>query len=219
MFFIKENLNLIRTIYTQTQKNIVANSESNSNLFENRAKHLQVMTLIGLTSEHLVKIILLKRGFILNTLAFESKFHEGFMHQLKNKNQNYTDGNQIADSYLNAEKDMKITISKTLIKFDYCIKLFNKSNSPDYYSSIKTYELNPKPRNYNGDSYLGYKKIEPVKILRVIQKMPNSYLHLAEAQAEQNGVIWYLFNFLVWLCKKEYPEFFEKETTLDNNDS
>ena len=49
--------------------------------------------------------------------------------------------------------------------------------------------------------------------------MRNSYLHLAEAKEELQGIVWYLFNFLIWLSKKEYPDFFEDETYIGSDES
>ena len=70
--FIKENLDLIRKIYEETEKQTDPyNPEERLKFFYSKAKFLQIMTLIGLTAEHLVKIILLKRGFVLNFGKFK----------------------------------------------------------------------------------------------------------------------------------------------------
>jgi hypothetical protein len=215
LYFVKENLALIRRIYGEAEQPREPYDPTRRwILYVARAKHLQVMILIGVTAEHLIKILLLKRGFVLNTSDIEAKFRQTFMQELEEQNQTELDRDRLDELYSNAVENLSISFKRNLKQFDECIRMFNKSNPQGYYDPVRTYELNPHPERYNEDSYLGYKRIRPEQVLAVIQKMRNSYLHLAEAQAEQNGVIWYLFNFLIWLCKKEYPVFFETETML-----
>ena len=214
LYFIKESLSLIRKIFGEISPPEPYDTTNKERLFTGRAKHLQIMTLIGLTAEHLIKIILLKRGFVLNTSDFDAKFQDAFMVELLQKNT--TD---IDELYVKAKNNINIEFNKNLIQFEKCISLFNKSNPPNYFDNVRTYELNPYPEKYDGDSYLGYKQIMSTETLRVIQKMRNSYLHLAEAQSEQQGIVWYLFNFLVWLCKKEYPTFYQNEAMIGTEDA
>lgn len=215
LYFIKENLSLIRSIYEEKGKLFEPyNSKQKWKFYTSRAKHLQIMTLIGLTTEHLIKIILLKRGFVLNISEIDAKFQESFMHGLEQKNKTEVSQEEMNSLHSKAKDNLNISFKKNLKNFDACIALFDKSNTPGYYTPVRTYVLNPYPGVYDGDSYLGYKQIKPEETLRVIQRMRNSYLHSAEAKYEQQGVVWYLFNFLVWLCKKEYPDFFKDETMI-----
>jgi len=217
LYFIKENLALIRGIYEKQSKlSEPYDPDKKWKLYSGRAKHLQIMSLTGLTAEHLVKIILLKRGFVLNTGDF-TKFTKDFVKDLENANQQELTQDQLNELYAKAQDNIKISFKTNLKKFDTCVSLFTESNSIDYYDSLGTYVLNPSPLIDNGDDYLGYKEIKPQETLKVIQKMRNSYLHLAEAKEEQQGVVWYLFNFLVWLSKKEYPDFFKDETFIGND--
>ena len=55
------------------------------------------MSLIGLTAEHLVKIILLKRGFVLNTGNFDAKFTNDFINRYENELMEIQDLNKIID--------------------------------------------------------------------------------------------------------------------------
>lgn len=215
LYFIKENLSLIRAIYGEYgQRYEPYNPLEKWRLYRPRAKHLQIMILIGLTAEHLVKIILLERGFVLNTSDLEAEFPLEFMQKLEEKQQTALNEEELGELYSEAASNLTISFKKNLKDFGECIALFNNSNEETYYDSLNPYVLNPHPEMYNEDEYLGYKTIRPDETLRVIQKMRNSYLHLAEAQSEQQGVVWYLFDFLVWLCKKEYPEFFDDETMI-----
>jgi len=220
LYFIKENLSLIRNIYNEKGKLFESyNPQEKQKFYSSRAKHLQIMSLIGLTTEHLLKIILLKRGFVLNTRDFEAKFTDDFMKELEKENKQGLTQNKLNYLYKKAENNIQVIFNQNLKSFGTCISLFNKSNPDNYYSSIGTYVLNPFPDVYSGDKYLGYKEIKPSETLKVIQKMRNSYLHLPEAKKEQQGVVWYLFNFVVWLCKKEYPDFFKDETYIGNDEN
>lgn len=209
LHFIKENLILIRNIYDEKGKLFEPyDPEKKNKFYSSRAKHIQMMTLLGLTTEHLIKLILLKRGFVLNTSNIEVKFEETFMSELDQSKDKDLNQQELDDFYDKSKQNLEITFKKNLKSFDECLSLFKKSNSDDYYGGLGTYILNPHPDVYDGDSYLGFKEIKPEETLKVIQQMRNSYLHLAEAQKEQQGVVWYLYNFLVWLANKEYPEFF-----------
>lgn len=220
LYFIKEDICLIRQIYDEKGKLFEPyDPQQKWKFYASRAKHLQIMTLIGLTAEHLIKIILLKRGFVLNTSDIDVKFHESFMQELEHKNRSDITQDDLDNLYQKAKNNINISFKKKLKDFDACISDFGKSITPDYYTPIKAYVLNPRPEVYDDDSYLGYNQIKPEEILRVIQKMRNSYLHLAEAKSEQQGVIWYLFNFLIWLCKKEYPDFFKEQTMIGSDEN
>ena len=219
LYFIKESLSLIRKIFNEIGPPEPYDPTQKERLFTGRAKHLQIMTLIGLTAEHIIKIILLKRGFVLNTSDENAKFQDAFMHELEQKNTTNLTQTDIDSLYVKAKNLVNIEFNKNLIQFDKCISLFNNSNPPNYFDNVRTYELNPYPEKYDGDSYLGYKQIMPAETLRVIQRMRNSYLHLAEAQSEQHGVVWYLFNFLVWLCQKEYPTFYQNEAMIGTDNA
>ena len=83
LYFLKDNLGLIRNIDEEKRK-LSKSYDPNKKweLYPPRAKHLQIMSLIGLTAEHLIKIILLKRGFVLNTGDFEANFTQDFMQVL-----------------------------------------------------------------------------------------------------------------------------------------
>lgn len=210
LHFIKENLILIKNIY---------NKKDPENLYSSRAKHIQMMTLLGLTTEHLIKLILLKRGFVLNTSNIGAEFHKDFMTELYLKKEKGLNQTELDELYTKSKENMEITFKKNLKSFDECLSLFKKSNLDKYYGGLGTYVLNPHPDVYDGDDYLGFKEIKPEETLKVIQQMRNTYLHRVEAQKEQQGVVWYLFNFLVWLAIKEYPEFFKDAEFIGSDDN
>jgi hypothetical protein len=126
-----------------------------------RSQHILVITLIGLIAEHIVKLILMKRGI----------------------------------SIIKNTKNEVKTIS-----FENAIKKFLKSNKNNYFDNIKSYNLSI------GDNYeyFGFKQIDPKFCLELIRKSRNSYIHYANPREEKRGVVWYLYNFLIWLFKREF---------------
>ena len=209
LHFIKENLNLI--------KKLTKDSKNTEEPYRRRAFHLQKMTLIGITAEHLIKIILLKRGFMLNVAIFGDKFDEGFMSKLRRTNNKDISQEGLNSLYEESTKNIELDFKPDLKKFDECIALFYKSNPKNYFDSLRC-TLNLPPDTYFYE-YVGkerVKELNPQNCLKVIQKMRNSYLHQAEAREETNGVIWYLVNFLIWICRREYPDFFVEEEYIGN---
>lgn len=221
LYLIKENLNLIRKLLKEREKyQEPFNPQREFMLYRARSKHFQIMNLVGQTAEHLVKIILLKRGFVLNQKVTKMKFSEDFMKKIYDFNKGHKTPEKMNDLYSEAEKDINFSFSNKLIKFDKCIQLFNQDNNktyPDYFEDVGKYNLNPDPQIYNGYEYFGYKEIIPKQCLSIIQKSRNSYTHLLEAHYEQNGIVWYFINFLIWLAKEEFPNFFKDEEYIGND--
>jgi len=220
LYLIKENLKLIKKLLEE-KNNLVEPYNPNKDfiLYEAKAKHFQIMNLLGSTAEHLIKLILLKRGFILNEGISTFKFSPSFMSQIERFNEEHITQEKMDNLYSEAEKDINFSFSNKLIKFDKCIQLFNQDNNTDYFGDIQEYILSPHPEVYDGDEYFGYKIIKPDECLRVIQKSRNNYMHLLEGQYEQNGIIWYFINFLVWLAKKEFPDFFNDEEYVGSDEN
>jgi len=220
LYFIKENFKLITNILEEKKKFLEPyDLNRDFMLYIARAKHLQIMSLVGITAEHLLKVILLKRGNIINVGISSSQFSKEFLQKIINYNNEYKNKEKLDNLYGDALKNINIQFKDKLIRFEECIKLFIKSNPTNYFTEVGTYLLNQHPEDYNGNSYLGYQEIKPELCLRIIRDSRNSYLHKAEAKSEQNGVVWYLFNFLVWISKKEYPDFFKEENFIGSEDS
>jgi len=220
LFSIKENFKLIRCLLDEKYKILKPfNPKREFILYIARAKHLQIMSLIGFTAEHLLKIILLKRGYIINEGLSDLKFSQDFILKVKEYNEGRKTQDKLNELYEIALNDQKVLFRDNLLNFDKCIQLFKDSNPSDYFEDIGIYSLNPNPEIYNESEYLGWKEIKPNECLRVIQKSRNSYLHKLEAKGEQNGVVWYIFNFLIWLSKKEYPDFFKDEESIGSEDN
>ncbi|GIW67007.1 MAG: hypothetical protein KatS3mg095_0905 [Candidatus Parcubacteria bacterium] len=100
---------------------------------------------------------------------------------------------------------MKPIFSEKLITFSKAIKLFkdciiNKDNN--YFNDLKKIKLE------KGDDYKYYKYLEitPENCLEILNKVRNSYVHHPNPNNEKRAIPWYLYNFLLWLLKKEFRE-------------
>jgi hypothetical protein len=192
--FIKETLILVKNLIENTKS--VPYHPNDRNFFRARAKHIQAMSFMGLVGEHLIKIILLKRGYVIN--------------EIKSARQ------------LSQDDKNKLVVDKfRLISFSRAVEIFKRDLGNDYYAEIKDkkYIINPYPDIYDKYSYFGEKIINSEKCIDLIVKIRNSYLHFASAQGEQNGIIWYVYNFLIWLAKKEFNEEFSDLEYIGNKDA
>jgi len=179
---IKENLILARRLVGNSQKNIIPFDPNNTlPFYKSRAKHLQTMSLLGITTEHLLKVILLKRGFSILEI----------------------------DYIRNVNKNTEIKYADRTISYEKVVTLFKDSNLSDYYKNTKVYEFNTNDIDYQY-TYLGYKRIDPKTCISLIQKIRNNYLHKVDSHGEWNGIIWYVYDFIVWLAKKEFKSSFSR---------
>lgn len=187
---IKGNISLIKKLINESSKKITPFDPNNTAPFyESRAQHLQKMALLGITCEHLLKLIVLNRGF--------SIFEVDHIKRIKNKSE--------------------IKYSDRTVSFDKVASLFKNSNPDDYFKNTKVYEFNTNEIDYEY-SYLGYKKIDPKTCISLIQKIRNNYLHKADSHGEWNGIIWYVYNFIIWLAKKEFNDHFFKYKLMGNDE-
>ena len=229
LYFVKENFTLIKKLLEEKKNCPPYNSDEESKgykiFYQCRAKHIQAMTLMGINAEHILKIILLKNGFIINEGVFEEKHSESFLKKLDTYNKNEDNKLQKDLDYLyeEASRDIKREYEIETISFDRCIKLFKKiiKENKDYFDSIGKYPLNFPIKKINVDGmlletdpgpkqdYFGYEEIDPNNALNIIRFMRNSYVHLIDAHFEQRGVIYYLYDFLLYLCVKEFKNYFK----------
>ena len=215
LHFIKENLTIIPQLYEDKISHLNLSLAERSLLYKARARHLQIMSLIGITAEHLIKLILLKRGFVLNAVK-PLRFNKEYMEKLENYNSNKPSQEKLDLLYGEADKSASIEFSERLISFEECCQIFKKSNDENYFNGIKELRLN---ENFEEYSYLGYTKMTGDNCLKIIQQMRNSYLHKAESQSEMQGIIWYMYNFLVWTSKKEFFDFFKDEQFIGTDEN
>ncbi len=193
IFYLKENFILMSQIKRRGDNNFAAFDPNKSEkLFKGRALHIQLMSLIGITAEHLVKLIISKRGYTLNKISYVKD-----------------DANSSMPT---------IIYSSMLIGFKESVKLLTQSNTNNYFIKLKPYQLNPFPKAYDRDVYFNRKKINPGECLNLLVEVRNSYLHDPTPKNEQNGVIWYLYDFILWLAKKEFSGEFKNQKYIGNDE-
>lgn len=234
LYFIKENFALIKNLLEEEKKCSHCNSDEKLGehkiFYQCRAKFIQAMTLIGINAEHILKIILLKNGFIINEGVFKEKYSESFLKNLDryNRNENNKSQKDLDCLYEQANKDIKEKYKIKTISFNECIKLFKKiiKENRGYYDSIGKYFLNPPVKIINVDGmlletdpgpkqdYFGCTEIDPNNALDIIRLMRNSYIHFVDACNEQKGLVCYLYDFLLYLCVKEFKNYFKDEKYL-----
>jgi len=234
LYYIKENFALIRRLFKENKNCPPYNEDKTSKehklFYQCRAKHFQYMAIMGMNAEHILKIILLKKGYIINKGFSGKKFTGSFLKKIKTFEEtnfeNVSQEQKVLDS-LYDEAQKFITKLET-ISFGECIKLFKNSvkEDKDYFNSTKKLPLNiPKKKiwvdgmyleSYHGPiyDYFGFKEIDVNNALDVIRHMRNNYIHIAGAKGEQEGIIHYLYNFLLYLCVKEFKSFFIDEKYL-----
>jgi len=96
-----------------------------------------------------------------------------------------------------------ITFGEAKDKFKkHIIKKQNK-----YFNGLKSYKF----YNYQ---FFNRKKLNPNDCLDLLVELRNKYIHhYPEPQGEARAIPWYIYNFLVFLIKKE----FNKEDIIENN--
>lgn len=209
--FILENFQLIASLINDYE-----NLDEETNLYKKRAKSFQIKSLLGINSEHLIKVVLLKRGFVLNTIINENaKFNSSFMQEIEDYNKNKPNQEKL-DGLLQKSLSQIKEFSEKLMKFDKCIKNFENSNPEDYFKNFKKATLNPTPNSEDYKYLREFEFIDSGNALNVIQKMRNSYVHKAEGKDEKNIIVPYLLNFLRFIAKKEFPDRFNSIEKFGN---
>lgn len=177
---VRENISLAKKLIDESRNEIIPFDPNDTEPFyRSRARHLQTMALFGITAEYLLKLITLSRGFSIQEVDY-----------IKNDN-----------------NSPEIKYSEKTISFEKAASLFKQSNPDDYFDDMQVYEFNTHDIGYEY-SYLGLKKIDPKTCISLLQKIRNNYLHKADSHGEWNGIIWYVYDFLVWLAKKEFSSKF-----------
>lgn len=204
--FLKDIKRLEKERKRYSEKYVENPSMDNVALFFSRAKHMEQMLLIGISAEYLLKAVLLKYNFLINKTNF-SQFSKEFSSKLEelNKSGYSTTPSQISeveklamDNYYQMPRDD--TLSFEECKQVFFKKIFNANYFPD-----KSYPItNPDTRVFYG------KTITYKNAWEILQKIRNNYGHVPEAKSEENGILPFLYDFLVYVAKKEFPEHFKQ---------
>jgi len=234
LYYIKENFSLMRKLFKEGENCPPYSGDETSSehklFYQCRVKHFQMMTIMGINAEHILKIILLKNGYIINKSSSEELFGESFLKKIEIfEKTNFDDVSQKQKALYSLYNEAEQLISdRRTISFYKCIELFKKciKNDKEYFASIKKYSFNiPKKKIFVDGKflksdpgptydYLGFKEISPDNAMDIIRAMRNNYIHVANAHSEQQGIIHYLYNFLLYLCVKEFRRFFIDEKYL-----
>lgn len=162
------------------------NSEREKKFYEERCLHILAMLIMGVIGEILIKLILLKEDYIINEIK----------------------SIKIIDFKPNIE------FSENTISFFRAVEQFKKnlSKKKNYFDGLEGYKLCLKEENYD---YFGFKEINPDNCLDLLIKIRNNYAHLALPKKEKRGIVWYIYNFLIFLIKKEFSD---EKNILNNYD-
>lgn len=148
--------------------------------YKERCYHILGMLGMGVIGEILIKLTLLKENYLINEIK----------------------------SIRIIDPQPHIEFNENTISFSKAIDQFKKilSNKNNYFDGLKEYNLCLNGEDYN---YFGFKKITPNNCLDLLVKIRNNYVHTTLPQEEKRGIVWYIYNFLIFLIKKEFSD--EKE--------
>ena len=177
----------------------------NPNIFYSRAKHVEQMLILGIASEYLLKAVLLKHNFVINkssVFKFSSKFSEK-LEQL-NESGYKTTGEQIKGVEKLSLENFNFKLQNDTLGFEECKQIFNKEIAgPKYFPNQEYLITNPETQEFYG------KKLEYAKAWSVLQKIRNNYGHVPDSKYEENGILPFLYDFLIYVAKKEFPLVFK----------
>lgn len=180
---------------------------SNPALFTSRAKLIEQLLLLGVSTEYLLKGVLLNYGYTLNTeiATIQKKLEPTLLKRITDFNTkdpfNWTEHNLI---YKEAEKKLPKVSGKT-IKFEICKNLFMSEIVVDpakYFSGLANKQY--KPSNQDTQKFYGT-TIDSSNVIEKIQHSRNNYAHIPDALFEEEPLISLLFNYIVFIAKKELP--------------
>lgn len=175
------------------------------NLFYARAKHIEQMLILGSASEYLMKSTLLKHNFVINK-STAVKFSKEFSMKLGTLNNSgfKTTAPQIEEVEKLSLKNLDFKFKSETLSFEECKQIFNKEIAKQGYFPHKEYFItNPETQEFYG------KKLDYKTAWNILQKIRNNYGHIPESKSEQNGILPFLYNFLIYVAKKEFPTIFK----------
>lgn len=180
----------------------------NPALYLSRAKLIEECLLLGVSAEFLLKAILLKNSYVLNIdiAQKEKKFDAKFFQRIMDFNSKTPyDKDKLEAIWSQAEKNMG-NVSRKTIDFRKCILIFMKEIiCEDYFSGIPCgkYEVaNAETQEIYGKSIDTSDALWKIKVLR------DNYAHIPNPMYEERGLLPFLYNFVVFVAKKEFPDEF-----------
>ncbi len=113
------------------------------------------------------------------------------------------------DHVMQVNNKNSIVYKNKTISLSNAIKLFKKSSEKGYFDEISTYTLH--------EAFMGYKELNPINCLSLMTDLRNNYIHNGDPKGEYNSIIWYTHNLIIWIVKKEYPEYFSRFGYIGNS--
>ena len=178
----------------------------NPALFRARAKSIELLLLLGVTGEHLLKAVLLNHGFILNKEVrgmATQQFPQNLLTMIRQLG-NSQNQQQLEAIYRRASAFLG-QVSGNTISFAECIRIFNTQ----IVRSFRVYFRNLPNRRYNVTNqetrnFFG-RTISAANALAKIKKIRNNYAHLPDRMYEERELVRFLYNFLVFIARTEFP--------------
>lgn len=185
--------------------NYISNPISdNPSLFKAKGKFIEQCILLGASAEYLLKTVLLKHGFMINEIRGKKRFDQQLIDRIQRYNRNPQNQRELDELFEVASQNLGQPTNRT-INFNKCIEMFKHdivSNERTYFSGIPDEEYNvtnPETKEFYGDVINCSNALNKIKDLR------NNYVHSAETRYEERGIFKFLFNFLIFIIKKEFP--------------
>lgn len=185
-------------------KKYIADTSNWSALFKARAKFIEQSLLLGVSAEYLLKAVLLKCGYIINKEKAGKKFSKSLFDKIEELGSKQSP-NEFNLIYQLAEKELG-PVSGETIGLKKCIDIFQDEivgDADSYYSDLPNKEykiINSETKEFYGEIINYSNALEKIRLLR------NNYAHLPDPMYEERGLVPFLYNFLVFIAKKEFPE-------------
>lgn len=173
--------------------------------FKAKGKFIEQCILLGTSAEYLLKVILLKNYYIINDVRGGEKFDQILIDKIEKYNMGTQTQTELDAIFIMASENLGQPTNKT-ISLGRCIEIFRADIATDeqtYFSGLSNIEYNvtnPETRGFYGEIINLSNALEKIKDLR------NNYVHCAETMYEERGIFKFLFNFLLFIAKKEFSD-------------
>lgn len=178
----------------------------NPALFQARAKGIELLLLLGVAGEYLFKTVLLKHGFILNREVKRLTTQQFPQNLLNMISQLGNSQNQLQiDAIYKVASALLGQVSGRTIGFAKCIRIFNNqivSSSHNYYANLQNNHYNV--ANQETMNLFG-RTVDTGNAPTKIMIIRHNYAHLPDRMYEETELVEFLFNFLVFIAKTEFP--------------
>jgi len=173
----------------------------NPALFKARGKFIESSVLLGTAAEYLLKGALIKRGLIVNKPAPTGTFFpNGTLQQLQRLDITDAEINTISENI-----ERQFNLNQRTFGFTGCVNLFQSHiTGANYFDKLK-------PNSYtvsNSETVRSFGNVvDPTNAFSKVEILRNNYAHVAQAMYEERGLTTFLFNFVLYVAKQEFPSY------------